>query len=105
MLQGHEFLSGLNPTLPLNRTAAYAGGYKCYTVEVLFGEEKHQRGHARGCTFAEVDFCSGWSSSTEIVNCTTCLSEDPNSCDDASSMKDAMWIELIMVLVLAFKTW
>nr|XP_019559182.2 uncharacterized protein LOC109427980 [Aedes albopictus] len=104
VLFGHDFLSDLNPTLPLNQTAAYAGGgYKCYSLEVIFGAEKQLHGFARGCTFAEVDFCSGWRSGTEVIECRTCRSEDPNSCNGAGSLVSVLWIHLVGILILAVK--
>lgn len=101
VLRGHGFIANLNPTLPLDKTTDVAGSYQCFSLEVLFGAGKLLHGFARGCTFAAVDFCSGWVDGTEVISCQTCRSEDPNSCNGAvGSVNGEFWVHLVGILIV-----
>ncbi|XP_055641497.1 uncharacterized protein LOC129778554 [Toxorhynchites rutilus septentrionalis] len=84
----HEFLLSLNPTLTLDEPSN-ATGYRCFRVQLQLGDTRN--GFAKGCTFRDVDFCTGWSQPSKVIDCATCGSGDESGeceqTDDNSSTR------------------
>uniref|UniRef100_A0A182WCU3 Uncharacterized protein n=1 Tax=Anopheles minimus TaxID=112268 RepID=A0A182WCU3_9DIPT len=72
----HETFKGDNPTLQQGNWTEF----KCFRMEVarLYpnNTETGLRGYARGCTFLNTTFCSGWVSSLNVTSCTTCTTDN-----------------------------
>uniref|UniRef100_A0A182PSZ2 UPAR/Ly6 domain-containing protein n=1 Tax=Anopheles epiroticus TaxID=199890 RepID=A0A182PSZ2_9DIPT len=79
----HETFKPENPTLPVGNWTEF----KCYRFEVarLYpnNSDTGLRGYGRGCTFLQVNFCNGWSSSLNFTNCSTCTTDN---CDENPSI-------------------
>ncbi|XP_052895320.1 uncharacterized protein LOC128302521 [Anopheles moucheti] len=72
----HETFKPDNPTLSQGNGTEF----KCYRIQVarLFpnNTDSGLRGYARGCTFLNTTFCSGWSSTLNLTSCSTCTTDN-----------------------------
>lgn len=73
--QNHEALNNENPTL----TQGNGTEFKCFRFEAARlhpnNTDTGLRGYARGCTFLNTTFCSGWVSSLNVT-CSTCTTDN-----------------------------
>uniref|UniRef100_A0A182M522 Uncharacterized protein n=1 Tax=Anopheles culicifacies TaxID=139723 RepID=A0A182M522_9DIPT len=65
-----------NPTLQQGNGTEF----KCYRLEVARlhpnNTDTGLRGYARGCTFHNTTFCSGWISNLNVTSCSTCTTDN-----------------------------